>query len=127
MEQYHSVSLEESESPHYTIKLYRLEKSSTQYSSEGTLIVGQNTLSLDNNNTASIYNNSKIPESTTIHATVSDGTLETDEFELKENKSTVIPLLNDMKGEMQIKFILRTTDDMDNKTPELKGYGVYVQ
>ena len=110
-------------SPHQRIRIYQLENF-PQYSPEGTILIGQNTLSLDSNNVASIYTNSIIPESTTIHAIVSDGTLETDEFELKENASTVIPLLNDMEGEMQIKFILRTTDE--TKTPELYGYGIYI-
>ena len=60
---------------------------------------------------------------TNVKASISDGTLETDEFELQANKSTIIPLLDNMQGDMKIKFILSTTDP--TKSPELYGYGVY--
>ena len=78
-----------------------------------------------NENTVTLYNNSVIPVDTSLHATISDGTLETDEFELSGNKSTIIPLLDNMSGDMTIKFIFRTTDN--EVTPELFGYGVSKQ
>lgn len=62
---------------------------------------------------------------TSINAKISDGILETNEFKLNQGKSTIIPLLDNMSGDLKVTFVLRTTD-MD-VTPELYGYGVYLQ
>ena len=82
------------------------------------------TLKIDSEDSSvSIYSDHQNSFDTSIKATISDGTLETDEFELHPNKSTIIPLLSNMQGDMKIKFKLQTTDP--TKSPELYGYGVY--
>ena len=82
------------------------------------------TLELDNETVATLYTDAIIPVDTSLHATIGDGTSETDEFELQPNKTTLIPLLPNMSGDMQVKFIFRTTNTA--VTPELYGYGVYL-
>ena len=108
----------------YDLTYHRLNVISIDRNGESILVCEGNTLTLDGTESSiGVYNDSVIPADTSLHATISDGTLETDEFELQSNKSTIIPLLDNMQGDMKIKFILRTTDPI--KSPEFYGYGVY--
>ena len=97
-----------------------------EYNDVGSMQIKDNLLKLDDNSITALYNDSLLSQTdTSIHATISDGTLETDEFELQPQKSTLIPLLANMSGDMIIKFKLQTADP--TKSPELYGYGVYLQ
>ena len=83
------------------------------------------TLDITNRQNVSLYNKFNSPEGTSITTVLSDGTLETDEIEIENDTTTIITLPSGVEGQLQIKYLLKTTDV--SITPELFGYGVYLQ